>query len=321
MTTDIVNEFPERAHTRLAHSAEEDGSKTSCSCKKDASGSIYEQFVYSIGKIDIRFSTIALEKEFQQRERHTVLKTGKNAVNKGEKIYEILKQNLHIAKNITYIFSVGGIPAFVVIPTGTEVLNLLIESLKEIDQPEKFDLIIGKRAGIAPATLSGGLLLPMVLCDQVYSFRLGEYVKDLIQVGDPLFKNGKLKSDGFEETAKELFLRITSSTENIGGEDAHRALNYLLVQHPGIFFTWAERHNTNNILDSIETRVHVGANARKIVTVIFTFIDRATAVPERVFTRVDVTEEWPFVIDVNQGGAFTLMLPKFIDYGAAGSNY
>jgi hypothetical protein len=320
MTTDIVQQPSEQPHTSFAH-APGDDDKTQCSCKKEAATPVNEQFVYSLGKLSVKFSSLGLEKEFSQRERHLTRRSGKVTIRKGNKISETLKENLHLAKNATYIFSVGGIPAFIVIPTGTEILNSLIDSLNEGDDPEKFDLIIGKRAGIAPAQLSGGLLLPMVVCDQVYSFKISEYTKELEQLGDSLFQGGKLKKAEFGEIVKELFLRVTSSTENIGGEDSHRALNYLIVQHPGIFFSLAEKHHTNHILDSIETRVNDGANGRRVVTAIFSFIDRATSVPEKIFTRVDVTEEWPFILDTNQAASFPLMLSRYVDYGASGSAY
>jgi hypothetical protein len=65
--------------------------------------------------------------------------------------------------------------------------------------------------------------------------------------------------------------------------------------------------------------VSEGASARRIVSVIRTFIDRATGVPERLFTRVDVTEEWPFVADSMQGGAIPLGLSPYIGHGFAGA--
>ena len=33
----------------------------------------------------------------------------------------------------------------------------------------------------------------------------------------------------------------------------------------------------------------------RVVAIVLTFLDTTTGVPERLFCRVDVTEEWPFV--------------------------
>ena len=116
----------------------------------------------------------------------------------------------------------------------------------------------------------------------------------------------------------ELFDRIASSTDNMGLLDSHRALNYLLVQHPGIFLAYAERRSSS-ILDSIETRGTDSPGVRRIVTVILTFLDRATGLPERIFTTVDTTEEWPFLAEAPHAGAPMMGLRPYVDHGALGS--
>ena len=49
-------------------------------------------------------------------------------------------------------------------------------------------------------------------------------------------------------------MQMTRSTENIGATQAHRALNYFVMQHPGVFLAVAERAGRQR-LQKIETRL------------------------------------------------------------------
>jgi hypothetical protein len=123
----------------------------------------------------------------------------------------------------------------------------------------------------------------------------------------------------FSTVAREVFRRIVQSTENIGAMESHRALNFVLVQHPGLALSVHER--PNSVLDRIETRAVQGTDLRKIIAVILTFVDRATGVPERVFCRVDVTEEWPFLVDGPSAGIPALGLLPYVENALLGPGY
>jgi hypothetical protein len=113
-----------------------------------------------------------------------------------------------------------------------------------------------------------------------------------------------------------MFREIVCMPENLGVSDGHRALNYLLVQHPGIFLAAAERRGHR--LDRIETRVMQAMGTRRHVAVILTFLDLATGVPERLYCSVDVTEEWPFVVGA-EGGMAPLGMAPFVEAAIQGS--
>jgi hypothetical protein len=158
--------------------------------------------------------------------------------------------------------------------------------------------------------MCGGLLAPIVACEQAYSFTIDELTKQLLEQAEPVTKSNRVKGAALTRLGGELFQRIARASENVGAIDSHRALNYLVVQHPGLFISAAERDEKAG-LDSIDTHVKT-ASLRRVVTVVFTFIDRATGVPERLFTRVDVTEQWPFLAAGPTGAAATLGLEPFI---------
>jgi hypothetical protein len=100
--------------------------------------------------------------------------------------------------------------------------------------------------------------------------------------------------------------------------DSHRALNYLVVQHPGVFVAAAERKG-RAFLDSLETRVSDQPSLRRVVTVILSFVDRTTGVRERLSTAVDVTEEWPFLASGGGSTGPLLGLSHHLDDGSLGS--
>lgn len=84
--------------------------------------------------------------------------------------------------------------------------------------------------------------------------------------------------------------------DNAGATDEHRALNYLAVRYPAIYATAAEAYGRSCSLTAVEVRPSRLSGTRKIVDVIFAFTNRSTDVTEKYFVRVDVTEEFPFLV-------------------------
>jgi len=84
--------------------------------------------------------------------------------------------------------------------------------------------------------------------------------------------------------------------DNAGATDEHRALNYLVVRYPDIFHTAARAFERNASLTGVDVQPSRLSSTRKIVQVIFSFTDRATDVIEKSFVRVDVSDEWPFLV-------------------------
>lgn len=76
----------------------------------------------------------------------------------------------------------------------------------------------------------------------------------------------------------------------------HRALNYLAVRYPAIYATAADAFARNASLAAVAVRQSSLSGGRNIVDVIFSFTNRNTDVVEKFFTRVDVTEEFPFLV-------------------------
>jgi hypothetical protein len=68
------------------------------------------------------------------------------------------------------------------------------------------------------------------------------------------------------------------------------------MRYPGIYARAAESFAANSSLTGLEVRPSPLSGTRKIVEVIFAYTNRGTDVIEKLFVRVDVTEEFPFLV-------------------------
>ena len=98
-----------------------------------------------------------------------------------------------------------------------------------------------------------------------------------------------------EQTVNDLAAAL-QLTDNAGASDDHRALNYLAMRYPAIYTIVADAYGRNASLTGVEVRPSPLSGTRSVVDVIFTFTNRNTDVDEKFFVRVDVTEEFPFLV-------------------------
>src|SRR5262249_42336759 len=156
-------------------------------------------------------------------------------------------------------------------------------------RPTDVDVVIGIRGPIAPQELCNGLTIPIVVFDQIYSFD----VDALIQ-GIP--RPEPIPANQFGPAAEALFMRIMQMADNAGAADERRAQNYLAVRYPAIYAQAAERHGQQFSLTAVDVRPSRLSGVRRIVDVIFSYTNRQTDVTEKYFVRVDVSEEFPFLV-------------------------
>ena len=270
-----------------------------------------DRYVYAIGRLEVRFPSLGIEREFQQRERQTF--AGKTPPKtRGELLHSVLDGNAHLAQRVCYVLQVGGIPAYILVPSNASLRADLLGGVKNLSRQEHWLVVIGRIGGGGAPTACGGIVAPLVTMDQVYSFSETEWFASLKARVGPVLEKRKASAGDFREQVQELFGRIVHSGENVGGTDAHRALNYAVVQHPGLFLAYLERFE-RCVLDRVETRLVQGIGMRRMIAVVLTFLDRSTGVPERVFCRVDVTEEWPFLAGAIEGYPASLGLEPFVE--------
>jgi hypothetical protein len=281
---------------------------TDAYCPECASRALQpEQYAYTIGRLDIRFPSLSIEREYQQRERalHDLPQQPRNA-----RIRAVLEKNSHLAVRVGWVLSIGGNPAFALTPSSVGLKDAFFDALSRSHETNHFCVVIGRVGAFINPTAYGGVLLPLVSVDQLYTFSDAEWLEGLSQVARPVLESQNIEVEHFHAVSRDIFSEVTTMPENMGISDGHRALNYLLVQHPGMFLAAAERRN--HVLDRIETRVFQAAGGRRHVAVILLFLDRSTGVPERLYCSVDITEEWPFVAST-AGSLSPLGFAPFLD--------
>jgi len=244
-------------------------------------------YVYGIGRIEPRFPSLAIEKEFAQA-RAKVKTTG---LTDSQALEEVLSQreNRYLARQLCYLLTIQGLETYIVSPADSGDFDLLIEAVRPTPNPTDLDVVIGRRGPVAPPDLCNGMMLPMVVFDQIYSFDRDSLVKDIPRPDG-------VKGKDFEPAATELFDTIIHLADNAGGTDDHRALNYLAVRDPSIYAKAAEQQARDFSISEVKVQSSSLAGARNIVEVVFSFTNRKTDFTERFFLRVDVTEMYPFLV-------------------------
>ena len=151
------------------------------------------------------------------------------------------------------------------------------------------DTVIGMKGPIATPELCNGLMVPIVVFDQIYSFDRDALIKAIP-------RPEKTPAKDFAPAAAELFDRIMQMADNAGTTDEHRALNYCAVRYPAIYANAAQAFARDSSLTAADVRISPLSGTRNIVDIIFSYTNRNTDVTEKFFVRVDVTEEFPFLI-------------------------
>jgi hypothetical protein len=244
-------------------------------------------YVYALGRVEPRFPSLALEKEFAQAtgRGNTAGLTDRQAVQ------EVLsdRANRYLARQLCWVLTIEGLETYLLSPRDPADVELLVEAVRPSPRPTDVDVVIGVRGGIAPAELCNGLMLPMVAVDQLYSFDVDALVGSIPR------PEGQ-DAEQFEPAAEELLWRIMQIADNAGATDEHRALNYLTVRYPAVYAKTAEAYQDNASLSSVDVRSSRLSGVRQIMDVIFSYTNRQTDVTQRFFVRVDVTEEFPFLV-------------------------
>jgi hypothetical protein len=199
------------------------------------------------------------------------------------------RQNRYLARQLCWVLTIEGLETYIVVPRDPADFDLLIEALRPLPSPLDVDVVIGTRGPIAQADLCNGLMVPLVAFDQIYSFDRDSLVKAIPRPKE-------LAAKEFGPAAEELLMRIMQMADNAGATDEHRALNYLAVRYPAIYATAAEAFARNSSISAVEVRPSRLSGTRTVVDCIFSYANRQTDVREKFFCRVDVTEEFPFLV-------------------------
>jgi PatG Domain len=251
-------------------------------------GSTSASYVYALGQIATRFPRPSVEKEVAQAtgRAETAGQTDRQA------FHDVLSQreNRYLARQLCWVLTVQGLETYILQPRDPADLDLLIGALRGPPDPVPWiSTVIGVRGPVAPPDYCNGLMIPIVAFDQIYTFS-----KDALIEAIP--RPEGIPAEQFGPAARELFDTIMQMTDNAGATDENRALNYLAVRYPRIYARAAEAFAGNLGLTGVDVQPSPLSGTRNIVEVVMSFTHRTTGFPEKSFVRVDVTEEFPFLV-------------------------
>ena len=263
----------------------------SCVCgTEDAlspNGSLVPSYVYAIGRVEPRFPSLAWEKELAQAAGRA--ETG--GLTDRQVLHDVLSQreNRYLARQLCYVLTIAGLDTYILQPRDAADFDLLIDAVRADPSPADLDVVVGIRGPIAPPELCGGLFVPIVFFDQLYSFDRDSLIKSVPRPEGMTAKQ-------FEPTANELFDTVMQVADNAGAMDEHRALNYVAVRYPAIYANAVEQHAGDFSLSSVDVLPSSLSGVRRIVEIILSYTNRNTDFTQKFFVRVDVTEEFPFLV-------------------------
>jgi hypothetical protein len=244
-------------------------------------------FVYAIGKLEVRFPNLALEKELAQA-------TGRadtTGLTDRQALQAVLArpENRYLARAMCWVMTTQGLETYIVVPGDPIDLDQLVGALRAEPKVSDLDVVIGRRIGLAQPQMCNGLLVPVVSFDQIYFF-------DREALISTLHRPENIAEHDFPAAVVEVFDRILQITDNAGSSDEHRAVNYVAMRYAAIYAHAAAAFARNEALSAIYVVPSSLSGVRSILDVVFAYTDRATDVVSKVFVRVDVTEEFPFLV-------------------------
>lgn len=251
------------------------------------SGAEMPSYVYAIGRVEARFPNLSAEKEFAQAtgRADTAGKTDQQT------FHAVLakRENRYLVRQLCWVLSIQGLETYLLLPRDPADIDLLIEAIRPAPGPNDIDVVIGMRGPIAPPAMCNGLMVPLIVFDQIYSFDRNTLIKAIP-------RPEKTTAAQFGSAAEELFNRIMQLTDNAGATDEHRVLNYLVMRYPAIYAKAAEEFALDFSLTGVEVHRSGLSSTRKIVDVVFAYTNRNNDFTEKFFVRVDVTQEFPFLV-------------------------
>jgi PatG Domain len=243
-------------------------------------------YVYALGQIEARFPRPSVEKEMAQAtgRAETVGRTDQQA------FHQVLsrRENRYLARQMCWVLMIQGLETYILQPRDPADLDLLISAIEPHESPW-ISLVIGVRGPIAPPDYCNGLMVPIVIFDQIYTFSRDSLI-------EAIPRPEGVPADQFAAAARELFDRMMQMTDNAGATDEHRCVNYLAVRYPAMYAKAAEEFAGNFSATGVEVRSSPLSGTRRIEDCIFSYTNRNTDYTEKYFVRCDVTEEFPFLV-------------------------
>jgi len=247
-------------------------------------------YVFSIGKVNFRFPNKSIEMELLQAIGQKT-KGQTKGLNKHEINHSILTDSnyRYITRQLCWILHIENLHAYLLVVQDPLDTDRISQALRPNPDVGDIDVIIARLGPIATPEMCNGLMLPIVIVDQIYSFDRNELLKSIPR------KEGMDEAQ-FKNTSAEIFTHIIQIADNAGATDEHRALNYLAVRYDEIYNRTPLMQYDDYSFTGVEVRQSRLSGSRKVMDVIFNYENQTNRAMQKWFVRIDVTEEFPFLV-------------------------
>ena len=165
----------------------------------------------------------------------------------------------------------------------------LVDAINPATSGNGLHVVIGVRGPRAPASYCNGLSLPMVTVSQIFTV-------DAASLARSVPRPDRMEEDAFRSALQDVLAPVMQTSDNVGANDEHRAINYLTAPVPRSL-----RQNCRSVcsrlaLAAVDVKPFRLTGSRRIVSVVYACVSRTTGAADRFFARVDVTEQFPFLV-------------------------
>lgn len=276
----------------------EQGKCTTCSGTKE------RQFIYALGNVNHLWKSLSIEKEYDQVEKlenervklavdkkYDILSMSDMRKGDEEVEHRRYRKYRYLARQSTWVFSIGDVGVFVIEPKDDLEIDQLIESLKPLegDQGSQilYQVLIGEVESISDPKEYSGLTLPLVRFDNLYKFTRGQLV-------DSLKPPAGMPVEKFKTYCNTFLNGISVLSENSGMQDEHRVINYLIVRVSDLYKIIAQEQADGYTFKGLDMK-QVYHITRKMYDVFLIFSGKEIQIEKRYVIRIDITEQYPFV--------------------------
>jgi Subtilase family/PatG C-terminal/PatG Domain len=269
-----------------------------CTCNGNSSSE--SGFVYAIGTVEAEYPNVAIEREMQIMADHLGIKLSANndAATKPTEDrgwqFEVLskdrKQTRYIARQLTWRLTIEDFPAFVLTPRDPSDLDDLIECLGRAKYPRSGN-DKGKGGTKGKPTLLDPPYGPAQDLDVVVGVRGAQTPEGIEVLVDQIFT---IPPERLAPRGHSYFAQLS---DNYGLTDEDRAYNFLAARYtlPSEYFEETSKEFALADVPVIYSKL--GGSSGRVVRVIFTLRSTKSAAEKKYFVRVDVTHEFPIIIN------------------------
>ncbi len=247
----------------------------------------FQGYVYALGNLYPVFPSNSVKNEFYRVANLTAQNTLTTEI-----FYTTLNQNNYLAKAMCWVWKIGSIESYIVIPKYASTLKKFVDSLNPPSNQSYLESLTGDLGPAAPPALCFGKQLPIVWC---YHFDISNTLTDFITL--------IVNQTGLQQNvAQSVLSNLLRLADNLGNTDKHRALNFLTLTYFELYKFLGDKLQPSSPDDEIFLYGGVRSDPvpdkgnRTVLNIIFDYQDPTTAIHESCYVQVDVTERFPFVV-------------------------